>query len=64
MWTWVGGVNATMQSGIYGTKGGPTASNYPGSRGGAAMWFDESTGDIWLFGGTGYDSVGTLGMCH
>jgi N-acetylneuraminic acid mutarotase len=63
-WTWRGGSNAVNLSGVYGTKGAPAAGNVPGSRDNtAASWIDAS-GDLWLFGGYGYDSTGTLGWLN
>jgi hypothetical protein len=65
-WTWMGGRNTIAvkfggQSGIYGTLGVASASNVPGGREYAVSWTD-SNGNFWLFGGMGYDSVGTLGF--
>ncbi len=59
MWTWCGGSTTVGASGVYGTQGVAAATNMPGARyvGG---WKDVS-GNVWLFGGTGYDSTGTLG---
>jgi N-acetylneuraminic acid mutarotase len=45
-------------SGVYGTQGVYSAGNVPGSRSGAVSWSDAS-GNLWLFGGEGYDSAGT-----
>lgn len=56
-WTWVGGSNTVNQAGMYGTQGTPNAGNIPGARSGAAFWTDSS-GNFWLFGGTGYDAAG------
>ena len=69
-WTWMGGSNTfgsscfqydvsagavnCAQSGAYGTLGTPAAGNIPGSRLGASSWTD-SKGNLWLFGGWGYD---------
>ncbi|HEY2013235.1 MAG TPA: kelch repeat-containing protein [Bryobacteraceae bacterium] len=47
------------QPGVYGTLGTPAAGNTPGGREGAASWTDTS-GNFWLFGGYGFDSIGTL----
>jgi len=62
-WTWVAGgttVGRTGgQTGVYGMLG-VAADNNPGGRYGAASWID-STGNLWLFGGDGYDSVGAQG---
>jgi N-acetylneuraminic acid mutarotase len=59
-WTWMGGSNVVNQKGIYGTQGTAAASNVPGAREGGMHWTDTS-GNFWLFGGTGYDSAGTGG---
>jgi N-acetylneuraminic acid mutarotase len=59
-WTWVSGSNLENTAGIYGTLGVVATSNTPGCRESAVSWTDIS-GNLWLFGGTGYDSTGTLG---
>lgn len=46
--------------GVYGVLATPAAGNIPGTRLGASLWTDKS-GDVWLFGGWGVDSVGTWG---
>lgn len=56
-WTWVGGSNGYNQTGVYGTQGTAAPSNIPGARVSAASWMDSS-GNLWLFGGTGLDSTG------
>jgi hypothetical protein len=56
-WTWISGSNTSNQSGIYGTQGVPAVGNIPGGRFSAAGWIDSS-GALWLFGGTGFDSAG------
>jgi hypothetical protein len=58
-WTWVGGSSVGNQNGHYGTLGVADPSNHPGGRGGAAMWKDSS-GDIWIFGGIGYDETNPI----
>jgi N-acetylneuraminic acid mutarotase len=57
---WMGGSQSANQPGIYGTLDTPDAANVPGSRDGAASWIDNS-GNLWMFGGWGYDSGGVLG---
>jgi N-acetylneuraminic acid mutarotase len=57
-WTWVGGSNSVNQAGVYGTKGTAASSNLPGAREGLISWTDAS-GNLWLFGGVGFDSTGT-----
>lgn len=58
LYTWMGGSSLQVQSGIYGTQGTAGASTTPGIRSQASSWLDSS-GNIWLFGGLGYDSTGT-----
>ena len=57
-WTWMSGSSTTGASGIYGTKGIVAAGNVPGARATAISWTD-SAGNLWLFGGIGFDSNGT-----
>jgi N-acetylneuraminic acid mutarotase len=59
-WTWVGGGNTNNASGVYGTQGTAAAGNLPGARYSASSWIDSS-GNLWLFGGYGYDSNGSVG---
>jgi len=56
-WTWMGGSNIPGGSFGYGTKGVPSPSNAPTSRGDASGWID-SQNNLWLFGGYGGDSTG------
>jgi hypothetical protein len=56
-WTWVSGANVVNQTGTYGTQGVAAAGNVPGARWSPASWSD-SHGDLWLFGGFGYDTTG------
>jgi len=46
--------------GVYGTLGTAAPGNNPGSRILSSTWTDSS-GNLWLFGGQGFDSVGTNG---
>lgn len=73
-WTWVGGTNAlnctasngttTCEApGTYGTLGVPSTKNLPGGRTTAAAWMDAQ-GNLWLFGGFGYDSAGISGYLN
>lgn len=62
-WTWVSGSNLVSQSGTYGTQGVPAPGNAPGARYSAVSWTDSS-GDFWLFGGTGHDSSGNSGFLN
>jgi hypothetical protein len=56
LWTWVSGPDTDNMHGVYGTLGVAAAANVPGSRADPVSWID-STGNLWLFGGDGYDSV-------
>jgi len=62
MWTWQGGSTTISARGVYGTKGVAAATNYPGARAGGG--YKDTSGNVWLFGGTGYDSTGTLGSLN
>ncbi len=59
-WAWEGGSNTIDAAGVYGTLGTPAPGNIPGARRYAVDWTD-ARGNLWLFGGYGYDSTGTLG---
>lgn len=62
-WTWMSGANIRNQVGVYGTQGTPATGNVPGGRYGSVSWLSGS-GNLWLFGGLGYDSVGDLGYLN
>jgi N-acetylneuraminic acid mutarotase len=64
-WTWVSGSNTIPafnggQSGIYGQQGTPAVTNTPGGRSGA-LGSADANGNLWLFGGAGFDAAGTNG---
>ncbi|HTW75619.1 MAG TPA: kelch repeat-containing protein [Steroidobacteraceae bacterium] len=59
-WTWVGGSDAPDDAGIYGTQGSSAAGDGPGARASAVSW-EDTTGNLWLFGGYGYDALGDAG---
>jgi N-acetylneuraminic acid mutarotase len=59
-WAWMGGSSSTNVSGVYGSPGVAAAGNAPGSRSSGVSWTD-SAGNLWLFGGYGYDSAANLG---
>ncbi|MBK7942777.1 MAG: hypothetical protein IPJ87_13040 [Flavobacteriales bacterium] len=53
-WAWVKGPNVPNYTGHYGVQGVESPDNLPPARGfGAAAWTD-TTGNLWLFGGTAY----------
>jgi hypothetical protein len=61
----MGGPQTTIAGtpGNYGTQGIAAADNLPGQRIGAVVWTDNS-GNFWLFGGLGDDSVGNWGYLN
>jgi len=59
-WTWVSGSSTVDAIGVYGTLGVAAASNVPGARSNPVGWTDTS-GNLWLFGGEGYDANGKIG---
>jgi hypothetical protein len=62
-WGWIKGSNTGSQNGIYGpmTRGYYTHYTFtPGGRSNATHWVD-GLGQLWLFGGEGYDATSTTG---
>lgn len=59
-WTWVSGSNEIDEPGIYDEGAG---NNVPGARQFAVGWTDTA-GNLWLFGGNGYDSAADLGFLN
>jgi N-acetylneuraminic acid mutarotase len=64
-WTWISGSNniGVFAAAAYGTQGVAAAENVPGSRSGAVSWIDAH-GELWLFGGYAFDSVGRAGTIN
>jgi N-acetylneuraminic acid mutarotase len=67
-WTWMGGSDTGDASlygtpGIYGTLGVSSPSNVPGDRDAPVSWIDGG-GNLWLFGGWGFDSTGATGVLN
>jgi N-acetylneuraminic acid mutarotase len=60
-WTWMKGDKTMNPLGIYGEQGVPKGYNVPGSRERGMMWSDAQ-GNLWLFGGIGYDSNNAFGV--
>ncbi|MFY7880425.1 MAG: kelch repeat-containing protein [Lacibacter sp.] len=61
-WSWMGGSSALNQSGFYGPKNS-SSGGYPGARYGSVSVADSS-GNLWMLGGYGYDELGTLGYLN
>jgi N-acetylneuraminic acid mutarotase len=59
-WTWVSGSKSTSHKGAYGAQGVANSTNVPGTRYGSVLWMDTK-GNLWLYGGVGYDSKGKSG---
>lgn len=66
-WAWMGGSQTVGTlggvEGIYGSRGASSRANAPGSREGAGSWMDGG-GNLWLFGGDGFDSEGNQGALN
>jgi N-acetylneuraminic acid mutarotase len=62
-WILMKGSNSYNEAGFYGIMGVANPFNQPGSRSGAASWTDAS-GDLWLFGGDGFDRLGNYGTLN
>jgi hypothetical protein len=66
-WAWMGGSSSlgfnSGRAGVYGTLGASSPTNIPGGREQSASWKDAS-GNMWLFGGYGYDANGTGGQLN
>lgn len=62
-WTWVRGSNTVDQFGNYGTIGVAAPTNEPGARE-FPMWWKDNNGNFWLFGGEGFDAVGSWGSLN
>lgn len=54
IWTWMSGTNTPNSVGNYGTKGIPSVNNFPCSRGYGANCWTDSSGMLWLFGGSNH----------
>lgn len=63
LWTWVSGSSGGNAPGTYGTLNVFAAGNGPGAREASVSWQDTA-GNLWLFGGYGYDSNGVLGYLN
>jgi hypothetical protein len=60
-WTWVnGGEAVNSANAAYGTLGTGALANQPGARAASGGRVDSS-GHLWMFGGSGYDSAGNVG---
>lgn len=57
-WTWIAGSSTAGQAAVYGTKGVASSSNTPGIRASPSCKVDSS-GKIWLFGGSNNTSMTT-----
>lgn len=62
-WTWISGDCIKDQPAVYGTRGVAESTNQPGARFGAVSWTDAA-GNLWLFGGYGYDKYGAEGYLN
>lgn len=54
-WTWIKGTQSVQSYGVYGTKGVPSPLNHPGYRAACSASWVDNIGNLWLFGGQGYN---------
>jgi len=59
-WNWLNGANTPNVNGVYGTQQVSSPANVIGSRYAAASWA-ENTGNLWVFGGTGFATPAIAG---
>jgi len=62
-WTWVSGSDTYNQASSAVALGDHTAGNIPGARQYSISWID-SKGNLWLFGGVGYDFAGNVNLLN
>jgi N-acetylneuraminic acid mutarotase len=62
-WVWISGNSSPDSPGTYGTLGAAGLTNTPGARIKPASWKDADD-NLWMFGGSGYDSTGALGFLN
>ena len=62
MWTWEKGTGIPQAQPIYGVKGIPSAINNPGGRCYGTLTWTDTAGNLWLYGGDGFDSSGNFGV--
>lgn len=60
--TSVSGSLSANATGTYGTIGVADPTNHPGARRDASAW--NGNGELWLFGGKGYDAAGPAGLLN
>ena len=60
---WIGGSSTVNAPGVYGSLGVPSTNNIPGARAQSVSWIDSS-GNMWLFGGSGLDASGASGLLN
>ncbi|PBQ33361.1 hypothetical protein CNR22_16770 [Sphingobacteriaceae bacterium] len=58
-WAWIKGSNQANQMPNYGSQSVPSSTTTPGARAYSLTWKDGN-GNLWLFGGEGYDSNGSF----
>jgi N-acetylneuraminic acid mutarotase len=62
VWTWLRG-KTDNQAGVYGVIGKAASIYYPGAREYPNAWTDKA-GNLWLFGGVGFDATGSYGQLN
>ncbi len=62
-WTWISGSNGGKSVGKYGTRGIASVANTPGARSSASSFTDKQ-GNLWVFGGYGWDANNKQAMLN
>lgn len=63
-WTWVKGDQTPNVNGVYGVLNTPAAGNKPGGRHNIGGGWTDASGNLWMFGGSGYGSTGSSGKLN
>jgi gliding motility-associated-like protein len=63
-WCWIKGTGNVNQAGIYGIQGIPSPTNNPGGRSYTVLTWVDTIGNLWLFGGLGFDKNGQQNLLN
>lgn len=63
-WTWMDGDTTIGAAAIHGIKGVPSGINIPGARQETCSAWTDSLNNLWIFGGYGYDELGSAGTLN
>lgn len=60
LWSWRSGSNKPNSNSFFASQGEASAKASPSPREKAATWYDQESDKLWLYGGLGTDSTGTI----